>query len=140
MRAASAFFARIKMQVLQLTSAVPAGKVCTYQLMGKHLDVMPRHVAYILSQLEPHEKLEYPWHRVVSADMSLGTQKQNPDGTPQAELLRNEGLLVSGNKVISSVERVLVDAANLPSGLARQTRPENAPAAKMRRAKGVRRR
>lgn len=140
MRTRSAFFARIKMQVLQLTSAVPAGKVCTYQSMGKHLDVMPRHVAYILSQLEPHEKLEYPWHRVVSADMSLGAPKQNPDGTTQADLLRNEGLLISGNKVISSVERVLIDAANLPSGLAKQKRPKDAPAAKPRRTRRLRRR
>jgi methylated-DNA-protein-cysteine methyltransferase-like protein len=136
--AKSPFFARIRMQVLQLTAAVPEGKVCTYQSMGKHLDVMPRHVAYILSQLEPHEKLEYPWHRVVSGDLSLGAPKQNPDGTMQADLLRNEGLLVSGNKVISSVERVLIDAAKLPSGLAKQERPDNALIAKTRRAKRAR--
>lgn len=128
--AKSPFFARIRTQVLQLTAAVPEGKVCTCQSMGKHLDVMPRHVAYILCQLEPHEKLTYPGHRVVSANMSLAAPKRNPDGTTQAELLRNEGLLVSGNKVISSVERVVIDAANLPSGLAKQRRPDHAPAAR----------
>ncbi len=125
----SPFFARIKAQVLQLTAAVLPGRVCTHQSMGEHLDVMPRHVAYILSQLADHEKMVYPWHRVVSADGSLGAAKLNPDGTPQAELLRQEGLLVSGNRLASSMALVFVPAAQLPSGLPPQTRPADAPVA-----------
>jgi methylated-DNA-protein-cysteine methyltransferase related protein len=90
---ASPFFARIREHVLQLTAAVPEGKICTYQSLGEHLDAMPRHVAYILSQLEDNEKFVYPWYRVVSNDDSLGRPKSNPDGTSQAELLRAEGIL-----------------------------------------------
>ncbi len=120
-------FARIRQQVLQLTSAVPAGSVCTYQSLGEYLDVMPRHVAYILSQLEAHEKLVYPWHRVVGGDGSLGTPKRNPDGTLQADLLTAEGILVSGNRVASAFERVFIPAGQLPSGLPRQERPAEAP-------------
>lgn len=136
--ASSAFFARIRAHVLQLTKAVPEGKVCTYLSMGEYLDVMPRHVAYILGQLEDIEKLVYPWHRVVGADLSLGSAKSNPDGMSQAELLRKEGILVSGNKVVSNVESVYVSAEQLPSGLARQQRPADAPIAKRRRTKPAR--
>lgn len=127
---ASPFFARIREHVLQLTAAVPEGKVCTYQSMGEFLDVMPRHVAYILSQLGEAEKFVYPWHRVVGGDGSLGSPKKNPDGTTQAELLRQEGILVSGNKIESTFERVFVAAEALGSGLPRQQRPAEAPVPK----------
>jgi methylated-DNA-protein-cysteine methyltransferase related protein len=136
----SPFFIRIREHVLQLTVAVPEGRVCTYQSMGEYLDVMPRHVAYILSQLEEHEKFVYPWHRVVGGDMSLGVLKKNPDGKSQAELLIAEGISVSGNKVLSSFEQVFVAAEQLPSGLARQKRPADAPVATQSRSKQARKR
>jgi methylated-DNA-protein-cysteine methyltransferase related protein len=124
---ASAFFARIKAQVLQLTAAIPVGKVCTFQSMGEHLAVVPRHVAYILSQLEDGDKRSLPWHRVVSSDGSLGTPKTGADGTTQAELLRDEGLLISSNRIEPDFSRVFIAAGALESGLPKQTRPANAP-------------
>jgi methylated-DNA-protein-cysteine methyltransferase related protein len=124
--------------VLLLTASVPEGNVCTFQSMGEYLDVMPRHVAYILSQLEDNEKFVYPWHRVVSGDTSLGNAKKNPDGKSQAELLRDEGILVSDNKVAPCFERVFISAEQLPSGLARQKRPADAPVPKQSRSKQAR--
>jgi methylated-DNA-protein-cysteine methyltransferase related protein len=103
--------------------------------MGEYLDVMPRHVAYILSQLGDNEKFVYPWYRVVSGDTSLGTPKKNPDGRTQADLLLDEGILVSNNKVASRFEQVFISAEQLPSGLARQTRPADAPVAKQGRSR-----
>lgn len=135
--AASPFFARIREHIFLLTAAIPDGRVCTFQSMGQHLDVMPRHVAYILSQLEDEEKFAYPWYRVVSGDGSLGAPKTNPDGTSQAQLRREEGVLVSGNRVASRFERVFVAAADLPSGLPPQKRPANAPAPRPRSARRV---
>jgi methylated-DNA-protein-cysteine methyltransferase related protein len=134
----SPFFARIREQVLQITAAVPEGKVCTFQSIGEYLDVMPRHVAYILSQLRDNEKFVYPWHRVVSGDATLGSPKSNPDGTTQAELLRSEGIRISGNLVETSFDRVFIPAAELPSGLARQSRPADAPVPKSKRSPPVR--
>jgi methylated-DNA-protein-cysteine methyltransferase-like protein len=93
---------------------------------------MPRHVAYILSQLEDNEKLVYPWHRVVAGNGTLGAPKKNPDGTSQSDLLREEGLVVSGNRIASGFERLLMQAEELPSGLPRQQRPANAPKPKSR--------
>jgi methylated-DNA-protein-cysteine methyltransferase related protein len=134
---ASPFFARIREHVLRLTAAVPEGKVCTYQSMGEHLDVMPRHVAYILSQLEDNEKFVYPWYRIVSSDGSLGRPKSNPDGTSQAELLRAEGIFVSGNRIATSFELVFVPAERLPSGLPKQKRTPDAPVAKARSSRST---
>jgi methylated-DNA-protein-cysteine methyltransferase related protein len=116
-------FARIKDDVLQIVDAIPEGKLCTYRAMGKHLDVMPRHVAYILSQLKPEEKMIYPWHRVVSDDGSLGVVKRHADGKTKADLLEAEGLVVSKNSVELSMARAFVEVSALSSGVAQQTRP-----------------
>ena len=137
---ASPFFARIRGHVLQLTAAVPAGKVCTFQSMGAYLDVMPRHVAYILSQLDDDGKLAYPWYRVVGGDGSLGSLKVHPDGTAQAELLRAEGLCVTGNRVGPGFESVFLPAEQLASGVPRQRRPADAPAPRPRRSPPARKR
>jgi methylated-DNA-protein-cysteine methyltransferase-like protein len=121
--AKSAAFARIKAQVLQVTASIPAGKVCTYQSIGAYLDVMPRHVAYILAQLDPATKFAYPWYRVVAGDGTLGVTKRGPDGATQAELLAGEGVQVIGNAVWPDLETYLVPAERLAHGLARQRRP-----------------
>mgnify|MGYP002777082728 CR=1 FL=1 len=49
--AGSPFFDRIRRDVLAIARSVPAGKAVTYADIGQHLDVMPRHVAYILKTL-----------------------------------------------------------------------------------------
>jgi methylated-DNA-protein-cysteine methyltransferase related protein len=78
--AGSPFYTRIKGDVLAIVSAIPKGKVCTFSSIGEHLDVVPRHVAYILSTLEPLETLQYPWHRVVGNDGNLGKPKSADTG------------------------------------------------------------
>jgi methylated-DNA-protein-cysteine methyltransferase related protein len=119
-------FIRIKAQVLQVVAAIPRGRVSTFHSIGEHLAVMPRHVAYILAQLDAGEKVVYPWHRVVSRDGSLGTLKQGPDGRTQAEMLRDEALTVSDNTLTSGLVRVLIPAGELKSGIARQVRASDA--------------
>jgi methylated-DNA-protein-cysteine methyltransferase related protein len=120
--AKSPAFARIKSQVLEIVATIPVSKLSTYQSIGKHLAVMPRHVAYILSQLPDNEKMVYPWHRVVAGDGQLGAVKKAPDGKTQAELLRNEGILICENNVTSEMARVFVPAQELPNSIGPQTR------------------
>jgi methylated-DNA-protein-cysteine methyltransferase related protein len=120
-------FARIKDDVLQIVDAIPKGKLCTYRAVGEHLDVVPRHVAYILSQLKPEEKMIYPWHRVVSDDGSLGAVKRHADGKTQAEMLGAEGLVVRKNSVEVSMARALMEVSDLGSGVAKQTRQRASP-------------
>ena len=105
--------------------------------MGEHLDVMPRHIAYILSQLEDNEKFVYPWHRVVSGDGSLGSPKSNPDGTSQADLLRAEGIPVTGKRLATNFELVFMAAEQLPSGLPKQRRPSDAPVPKAKSSRST---
>jgi methylated-DNA-protein-cysteine methyltransferase-like protein len=116
-------FVRIRAQVLQVVAAIRPGRLCTFQSIGAHLDVAPRHVAYILSQLDPAAKLEYPWHRVVSADGSLGALKRAPDGRTQAELLADEGVAVQGNTVGRDLAGRFIPAGDLDHGLRPQQRP-----------------
>jgi methylated-DNA-protein-cysteine methyltransferase related protein len=121
--AKSEAFARIKDQVLRIVATIPEAKITTYQSIGEHLAVMPRHVAYILSQLEDGAKLDLPWYRVVSGNGSLGVPKRDPNGDTQAQLLQREGIDVVGHAVRPPLEAVMVPAAALPHGIPRQERP-----------------
>ncbi len=131
--AGSPFFARIKTDVLTIVSAIPKGKVCTFSSIGNHLDVVPRHVAYILSTLESFEQIQYPWHRVVGNDGQLGQLKRADTGETQAELLALDGIVVSGNSIAATFEKHFVTYEKLKSGVKKQTRPVDAPAAKVKK-------
>lgn len=97
--AKSAAFARIKAGVFAITKAIPAGKVTSFKAIGAHLDVMPRHVAYILATLTNEEKVEIPWQRVVGDRGKLERVYSNPDGVTQAELLTAEGISLVGMQI-----------------------------------------
>jgi methylated-DNA-protein-cysteine methyltransferase related protein len=70
----SAAFIQIKAGVIEITSNIPVAQITTYSAIGEHLNLMPRHVAYILTTLSLEEKLELPWYRVVAEKgaISLG--------------------------------------------------------------------
>jgi methylated-DNA-protein-cysteine methyltransferase related protein len=131
----SPFFIRIKSDVLKIVLAVPKGNVCSCASIAEHLDIVPRHVAYILSSLDPLEKIQYPWHRVVCGDGKLGKLKRSESGETQSELLRAEGVPVVGNSVEPFFNTLFIPAAKLKSGIRKQTRPADAPPAKKRKIK-----
>ena len=121
--AKSEAFARIKAQVLRIVTTIPESKITTYQSIGEHLAVMPRHVAYILSQLDDNAKMDVPWYRVVSGDGCLGVPKRDPNGDTQAQLLQREGINVVDDVVRPALEAVFLPAAALAHGIPRQERP-----------------
>ena len=123
----SAFFARIKADVLRIVAAVPEGRVVTFAAIGAHLDIMPRHVAYILATLPDSEKATLPWHRAVAADGRLGVAKTGADGSPQRALLAAEGAAFDPDGRITDFVAREVWVAALPHGVPRQTRPAEAP-------------
>jgi methylated-DNA-protein-cysteine methyltransferase related protein len=131
----SSFFTRIKADVLKIVSAIPAGKCCTYAAIGEHLDVVPRHVAYILASLSDAEKSTYPWYRVVGNDGLLGQLKVSESGALQNSLLQNEGLLVTDNKISMGSQRWFISSQELNSGVAKQSRPADAPVSSRRARK-----
>lgn len=125
--ARSAAYARIKSDVLRIVAAIPRGRLVTHAAIGAHLDVVPRHVAYILATQELAEKSALPWHRVVGAEGRLGTPKRGADGRLQAEWLRDEGHALDGDALASGFARHLVAVEALAHGVPRQTRPPEAP-------------
>jgi methylated-DNA-protein-cysteine methyltransferase related protein len=122
----SAFFARIKADVLKIVATIPFGKVTSFADIGAHLDVMPRHVAYILSTLEHDKKIILPWHRVVGQAGKIGAPKYSPDGTSQLELLMSEGWEVAAGKLVGFDQDVIA-TIDLQSEVPKQNRPLGAP-------------
>ncbi len=94
--AKSAAFARIKKEVLAIVEAIPSGKVSTYKAIGESLDVMPRHVAYILTTLSEVESEQYPWHRVVSDGGKITAPKLFDE---QILRLNSENILCKNGKI-----------------------------------------
>jgi methylated-DNA-protein-cysteine methyltransferase-like protein len=126
----SPFFARIRGDVLRIVEAVPAGRIVTYAEVGMHLDVVPRHVAYILSMLSEMEKASIPWHRAVAADGRLGVPKSGAGGGSQRALLAAEGAAFDPDGRITDFVARRVEVAALPHGVPKQTPPADAPKAR----------
>ncbi len=120
----SAAFMRIRSDVLAIVTKIPPGKVATFKAIGAHLDVMPRHVAYILRMLSPQEKAVIPWHRVVADTGVLDKPKFDGAGISQLELLRQEGWVIDDARKLSGIARRAVLIGALKSGVPKQTRPK----------------
>jgi methylated-DNA-protein-cysteine methyltransferase related protein len=128
--AGSPFFARIKGDVLKIMAAVPKGRLVTFQDIGRYLDVMPRHVAYILSQLRGDEQATTPWFRAVAENGTVANHKTNDFGLSQRDLLAEEKHLIAPDGRILDFGQKLVAVEALESGVPVQQRPADAPVAK----------
>lgn len=101
----SAAFIRIKADVLGLVRDVPCGRVCTYAAIGRHLDVMARHVAYILVTLTDDERMGVAWYRVV-ADSGAINRTKHGRGTEQRVALEAEGVAVTPSGLVADLAAV----------------------------------
>jgi methylated-DNA-protein-cysteine methyltransferase-like protein len=129
----SAAYARIRKDVLAIVAAIPRGRLLTHAAIGAHLDVMPRHVAYLLAMLEPQERANLPWHRVVGKDGALG-RRGGVDGRSQAELLAAEGVVIETGRVASTSLAARATAVDeLDCGVPAQVRPPEATPPRQRR-------
>jgi methylated-DNA-protein-cysteine methyltransferase related protein len=128
--AGSPFFARIKGDVLKIMAAVPKGRLVTFLDVGRHLDVMPRHIAYILSQLGGDEQAATPWFRAVAENGIVADRKANEFGLSQRDLLTEEKHLIAPDGRILDFGQKLVAVEALNSGVPVQQRPADAPVAK----------
>jgi methylated-DNA-protein-cysteine methyltransferase related protein len=132
----SPFFARIERDVFAIVASVPAGRIVTFAAVGAYLDVMPRHVAYLLAR-ENAELSGIPWHRAVPHNDKVAGAKLVGVGKPgrtrlQAERLTSEGVVVAANGAIVDFEVKQIAPVNLSHGVQRQLRPADAPIAKPR--------
>ena len=126
MKATSPFFARIQRDVLAIVASVPKGRLVTFADVGAHLDVMPRHVAYLMAMLDQPERDLIPWHRAVAADGRVEREAQRA-------ALEAEGHAFDPDGRVSGFLSRVVAVAALPHGVAQQKRPADAPVAARRR-------
>lgn len=87
-------FIKMKEDIIEITGNIPAGRVTTYSAIAEHLNIVPRHVAYILATLSHEEADIIPWQRVVADN---GVVKTNSRGTAQKTYLEHEGILFTKN-------------------------------------------
>ena len=90
--AGSVAYARIKADVITIVAEIPAGRLATHGAIGRHLAVVPRHVAYVLSMLNDMERETIPWWRVVADGGAIGRHQRRDD---QMQRLKQEGCAVA---------------------------------------------
>src|SRR5204863_3163500 len=93
-------FARIRAEVIRLVGLIPPGKFTTYGSIAIHMNVMARHVAFVMSNLTEQESAELPWHRVVSADARLSPNMDAALSKVQRRRLKSEGLEINATGYI----------------------------------------
>jgi methylated-DNA-protein-cysteine methyltransferase related protein len=109
----STAFAQIKAGTIEITANIPVGRVTTYGAIGEHLNVMPRHVAYILTTLSLEEKLELPWYRVVADRGAISSGKLNARHHAQIDYLQQEGIQITAKNRIESFDRLFCSPQQL---------------------------
>ena len=98
----SVAFARIRAEVLRLVALIPAGKFTTYGSLAIHMNVMARHVAFVMSSLTEVESATLPWHRVVSADARISPKMAAALARTQRARLRAEGMKINAQGYIQN--------------------------------------
>lgn len=122
--AGSPAYTRIKTDILTLLRDVPAGRITTYDAIGRHLDVTPRTVATLLSKLTETEREMVPWHRVVAKGGAIGW---GPMRDAQFAKLVRESVSVAPAGVVQDMARVAIADLSQPQSAVTK-RPETAPA------------
>jgi methylated-DNA-protein-cysteine methyltransferase related protein len=116
MKAKSPHYARIRADVLAIAAHVPRGALLTFAEVGGHLDVMARHVAYILSRLDQHERDRLPWYRIVPLDGRVARPAQRA-------ALEAEGFAFDPDGRVAGFPVQVVDVRSLKHGVLPQKRP-----------------
>jgi methylated-DNA-protein-cysteine methyltransferase related protein len=93
-------FKRIRAEVIRLVGLVPEGKFTTYGSIAVHMNVMARHVAFVMGRLTEEEAERLPWHRVVGADARISPKIDADLARVQRERLEKEGMKVDGRGFI----------------------------------------
>jgi methylated-DNA-protein-cysteine methyltransferase related protein len=118
MASSSPHYARIQSDILAITNAIPVGRVTTFRAIGEYLDVMPRHVAYILATLPEPLASAVLWYRVVPQGGKLPSSKQ----AAQRVSLSAEGIQFSASGEIADFTKKYIEPEDLKSGVPQQYR------------------
>ena len=101
----STAFARIRTEVIRVVAAIPEGRFATYGSIAGHLNVNPRHVAYILARLDEEEAADIPWHRVVAAEARISRGMAEELRAEQQARLEAEGLEIDDRGFIMNPDQ-----------------------------------
>jgi len=96
----SVAFARIRAEVIRLVALIPKGKFTTYGSIAVHMNVMARHVAFVLGSLTREESEALPWHRVVGAEGRISPNMPVAIARKQRARLKAEGMKVDARGYI----------------------------------------
>jgi methylated-DNA-protein-cysteine methyltransferase related protein len=96
----STAFVRIRAEVLRLVALIPSGKFTTYGMIATHMNVSPRHVAFVMARLTEEESTALPWHRVVGANARISPNMPEEIVTVQRQRLLSEGMKVDAKGCI----------------------------------------
>lgn len=116
----SADFARIKDHVVAITMAIPDHRIMTFKAIADYLDVMPRHVAYILATLPDVLAEVVPWYRVVPESGALGGAQHQK----RRQLLVAEGYIFGDHGNLIDLQDLAIDPSAVASGVPKQLRPQ----------------
>ena len=97
-------FARIRAEVIRLVGLIPPGKFTTYGSIAIHMNVVARHVAFVMSRLTEEESATLPWHRVVSADARISPNMKASLAREQRRRLRREGMKINAAGYIQDAD------------------------------------
>lgn len=103
-KAKSPAFARIRAEAIRLVALIPEGKFTTYGSIAVHMNVMARHVAFVMSRLTDEESQALPWHRVVSADARLSPKMDAELRELQKSRLESEGMSIDPKGFIEDAD------------------------------------
>lgn len=95
-------FARIRAEVIRLVGLIPEGMFTTYGSIAIHMNVMARHVAFVMSSLTEEEAAALPWHRVVSADARISPKMDAVLARKQRSRVRSEGMKINATGYIQN--------------------------------------
>jgi methylated-DNA-protein-cysteine methyltransferase related protein len=127
-------YARIRSDVIAIVRRIPAGRIATHGQIGNHLQVFPRHIAYVLATLDDADCETVPWWRVVADGGAVGRHLRRED---QIARLKADGLVVAPVGVVQELgERLMVSLEEQKPGAARVDQPI-APRAPHSRSRGM---
>jgi methylated-DNA-protein-cysteine methyltransferase related protein len=109
----SAAFIQIKAEVIEIATNIPVARITTYSAIGEHLNVIPRHVAYILTTLSLEEKLELPWYRVVAEKGAISLSKLTDRHHAQIEYLKAEGIQFTAKNYVVDFDELFCSPKQL---------------------------
>ena len=97
-------FARIRAEVIRLVGLIPEGKFTTYGSIATHMNVVARHVAFVMRVLTDEESAALPWHRVVGADARISQAMPPSLARAQRTRLQAEGMKVDAKGFIQNAD------------------------------------